>query len=174
MPSAMTLVSTVTVGAGGASTIDFTSIPQTGTDLLIVLSGRATAAQQDSFVNLSLNGSTTGFSGKQLDGNGTTVGTANTTRDIGKIPAASSLAGVFGNRSLLFPNYSSSENKSFSLESVTENNTTANSMHLTGGIWANTAAITSVSLSVQSSSFAQNSAASLYIITKGSGGATVS
>jgi hypothetical protein len=34
----MTALSTVTVGAGGAATIDFTSIPQTYTDLIVKIS----------------------------------------------------------------------------------------------------------------------------------------
>ena len=37
-----TLISSVTVGAGGASSIDFTSIPSTYTDLLVKISARST------------------------------------------------------------------------------------------------------------------------------------
>ena len=35
------LISTITVGSGGAASIDFTSIPQTYTDLLVKISLRA-------------------------------------------------------------------------------------------------------------------------------------
>ena len=37
-------IQTVTVGSGGAASIDFTSIPQTYTDLKIVLSARTNRA----------------------------------------------------------------------------------------------------------------------------------
>ena len=40
MADTYTLISSVTVGAGGASSIDFTSIPATYTDLLVKFSLR--------------------------------------------------------------------------------------------------------------------------------------
>ena len=48
-------IQTVTVGSGGASSIDFTSIPQTYTDLCLVYSARLTTT--DTNWRLKINGS---------------------------------------------------------------------------------------------------------------------
>ena len=42
MPVTYKPIATVTVGAGGAASIDFTSIPGTYTDLLVLISARST------------------------------------------------------------------------------------------------------------------------------------
>jgi len=168
----MTLVSTVTVGSGGAASIDFTSIPQTGTDLLVVYSLRSTSG--DNNVQMSFNSSTTSFTNKVLYGNGSTVSSGSNYAKAGYMPYSTDTSNTFGNNSIYVPNYTSSTNKSYSLETVTENNATSVAMALLAGLWSNTSAITSLSLIANSGSFAQYSTASLYTITKGSGGATVS
>ncbi len=61
-------LSTVTVGAGGSSTITFSNIPQTYTDLRIVLSART---DRSGFPNDNIrvypNGSSSRCQGKLLD-----------------------------------------------------------------------------------------------------------
>lgn len=172
----MTLVSTVTVGAGGAASIDFTSIPQTGTDLLIVVSGRTTDANVSASSNIKFNGSATGYSEKTLRGTGSGTDT-NSTSNLSALlysfyfPGSSATSNTFGNNVLYIPNYAGSTNKSTSADHVTENNATAAALGIVAGLWANTAAITQVTITAN---FAQYSTASLYTITKGSGGATVS
>ncbi len=66
----MTLVSTVTVGSGGASSIEWTSIPQSGKDLLILLSARAASNAIRNDVGVSFNGVTTNRTYRSLYGNG--------------------------------------------------------------------------------------------------------
>ena len=65
-------IAIVTVGAGGASSIEFTSIPQTYDDLYIVLSGRSTGVGGE--VRLSFNGTTTNYTTQYLQCN-TAAGT---------------------------------------------------------------------------------------------------
>jgi len=167
----MTLVSTVTVGSGGAASITFGSIPQTGTDIYILLSGRSLGSAA---FKIQFNSSSTGFTNRYLSGNGSSAGSyTDTTGYVGALAASTYTTSTFGNASFYIPNYSGSTNKSFSGDVVSENNTTLSYADITAGIWANTAAITSVTFT-QSSGFAQYSTASLYLITKGSGGATVS
>lgn len=174
----MSLVSTVTVGAGGAASIDFTSIPQTGTDLLVVSSVRSDSATITRVLYLNVNGSTTSYSDKTLNGTGTTVSsTTNIGGSIGvyggAIPAATAVANTFNNTSFYIPNYAGSANKTISADATQENNISAAQMNLVASLWSNTAAITSISLTT-SGNFVQYSTASLYTITKGSGGASVS
>ena len=174
----MTLVSTVTVGAGGAASIDFTSIPQTGTDLLIVISGRGTASVNNDNLSLTLNGNTGSiYTRKTLYGTGSGTGSATGTyaKFYGAAyPGASATSNTFGNVSFYIPNYANGANKSISVDSVTEHNGTEANQTISAGLFASTAAITSLALVAEGGNFAQYSTASLYTIQVGSGGATVS
>lgn len=170
----MTLVSTVTVGAGGIAQIDFSSIPQTGTDLIIYLSGRVTT---DGAVGIYFNGSNTSLSNRFLRGSGSAASSnVNAIGGyVGETGVDGQTASTFGNASIYIPNYAGSTNKSFSVDAVSENNATNAWQHLVAGLWSNTGAITSISLlAASSATFKQYTVASLYIVTKGSGGATVS
>jgi len=161
----MQLVSTVTVGSGGASSIEFTSIPQTGTDLLLVLSERHSV---DGNTRLTFNGSSSGYSMRRLSGTGSS---ANSNEYSGVFiymegQDASYTSNTFGNSAIYIPNYAGSANKTLSWDSVTENNSTTADQQIIAGAWANTAAITTVTLGLPSGVFQQNTTASLYIITK--------
>jgi len=167
----MTLVSTVTVGAGGAASIEWTGIPGSATDLLLVVSARSSSTSQ--YFTLRLNGSTANFSQKDLSGNGSTAASSGDTAvSVGAVQSGYT-ANTFSNTSLYIPNYAGSTNKSISVDYVSENNATATFMNIQAGLWSNTAAITTLTIAHSSQTFVQYSTASLYTITKGSGGATV-
>lgn len=177
----MELIATTTVGAGGALSIDFTSIPQSYTDLTLVVAARHTSSNSD-FGILQINGTTTNYSFRYLIGDGSSTG-SNTSSNIGltnsiwigNILGTSSTSNTFSNFRLYLPNYAGSANKIVSIESVNENNTTTAHQFFNAGLWSNTAAITSLSIKTYNDwTFAQYSTASLYGILKGSGGATVS
>ena len=139
--------STVTVGAGGAASIDFSSIPSTYTDLLLVISARSAYAAQYNFCALTFNGSATGYSARYISGIGTTVSSSTGYTDKFRIdaPAASNTASTFGSTQIYIPNYAGSTNKSVSMDWVYESNSTSNNeMQLQAGLWSNTAAITSI------------------------------
>lgn len=163
-----TLITSVTVGAGGAATIDFTSIPGTYTDLVVLLSARATSTTAT--ITLSINGSTTSFTGRYLQGNGASSTSTTSTTLIGNSDISTDTANTFSNLQLYIPNYAGSTNKSFSVDTVTENNAATAYTQIFAGLWSNTNAITQVTLNL--ANFAQYSTAYLYGLTKGSGGAT--
>ena len=165
---AMTLVSTVTVGAGGAASIEFTNIPQTGKDLLLVASARKTTATQGSSY-VELNGSTTGYTTRYLRGNGATVSSA-TSSAAGFyvdrwIPGSDWTASTFGNAAIYISNYTSSAAKSASIDSVSEQNTTTSYQTIHAASWTGTNPITSISFDISADNYAQYSTASLYIIS---------
>jgi hypothetical protein len=168
----MQLISSATVGVGGAATIDFTSIPGTYTDLVLVLSARATSTTAT--ITVAFNGSSASFTNIDLNGvAGFAPTSATGTTLVGYASTTSHTASTFGNLSIFIPNYAGSANKNFSVDSVQENNgAAAVNLTLFANRWANTAAITQITLSL--ANFAQYSSASLYGILKGSGGATVS
>lgn len=180
----LTLIATTTVGAGGASSIDFTSIPQTYTDLYVVYSlrsNRSSGGFSDGAL-MRFNGSTSAiYTTRTLVGNGSSASSltdASSTLGIyNYIGAVSNTAtsNTFGNGSAYIPNYAGSTNKSVSVDAVGENNNTTAYQGIISGIWASTAAITQVNLRPEIGTlYLEGSTASLYGITKGSGGATVS
>lgn len=158
-------ISTVVVGSGGASAIEFNSIPQSYTDLKIVVSARTTAAA--AYLALSYNGSTSNFSSRWLSGNGTTAGSfADTPRFGGTVVYNGWTVNTFSSHDIYIPNYTASNNKSTSIDSVTEQNATQSFAELTASLYSNTLAITSISLTTSSGNFAQYSSATLYGIRK--------
>ena len=175
----MTLVSTVTVGAGGAASIEFTGIPQTGTDLVLVYSIRTSRTSLDLLGAQFNNDTTSGnYVVRWLRGDGSTA-TSDTRSTLSGIYAgvandSSQTSNTFSNHSLYIPNYTSSSAKTVSDDSVEENNGSTAYMGISANRWSGTAAITSIKLlSLNASTLLQYSTASLYTITKGSGGATV-
>lgn len=174
----MTLISTVTVGAGGATGIAFSSIPQSYTDLMITFGARSNAATTFGVYLTVNNLGTSIYSWRRLWGNGSTVGSESSSATAlvfsETVPGADKTTNTFGNVSIYLPNYTdSTSNQLVSVDGVYENNATAAHQNLFAGLAATTSAITSISLDSQSGSFVQYSTASLYGILKGSGGATV-
>jgi hypothetical protein len=160
--------STVTVGVGGAASMAFSSIPATYTDLILVYSGRTSEPTGTFYeVSLTLNGSTTGFTAKQLYGDGSSAGSSSpTSRQAGLIGNVATTSNTFSNTQVYFPNYAGSTNKSYSVDSVTENNGTTSYQSMLAGLWTNTAAINSISIAPTSGNFVQYSTATLYGISK--------
>lgn len=163
------LIETKTLGTAAAS-IEFTSIPQDATDLLVLTALRFDIDLAD--VNLKLNGTTSGYSMRLMYGTGSSVASANNSSGAfvwaGFGNFSTSTASTFSNSQLYFPNYSGSSNKTVSIEGVTGNNAATNYQQITAGLWANTAAITTLNFSGGGSgNFVAGSTISLYKITKG-------
>lgn len=178
----MTLISTVTVGSGGANTVSFSSIPQTATDLCVLASVRATAS--NSGLAFWFNAYTgTGYSSRYLQGSNNFVNSSTNLGGTGQagfgaVPISSFTASTFSNSMLYIPNYAGATAKSFTSDTVTENNASLTNLIIDAGLWTGTAAISSITFAISGSGsnleLAQYSTFSLYSITKGSGGATVS
>ena len=171
MPSnTYTLISSVTVGAGGASSIDFTSIPATYTDLLLDLSirsNRATEVYDTGRIRFNSDSGSNYTASRRLYGNGSSAvsdAPAITNSGLFEMPtAAGATASTFGNIQIYIPNYAGSNYKSYSNDGVSENNGTAAYASLIAGLWNSTAAITAVNLLPYSGSqFVQYSTAYLY------------
>lgn len=165
------LISSVSVGSGGAANIDFTSIPSTYTDLYVLLSTRltSTGGAQDTTWLYSINGVTNAFTDRVIRADGSSTSSfvpSETPFYIGQSPTASGTVSTFSSHSLYIPNYANtSYNKYISVDSVQENNSTTAYTSLSTGVWASTAAITSLSFSTNSGSFAEYSTAYLYGIS---------
>lgn len=172
----MVKIQTITVGASGSASIEFTNIPQTFTDLKILLSTRANrAGEQVDLARITFNDSASGYSKRDLYGDYTAAYSSSSSGASsylpqGFSPASSATANTFSNNEIYIPNYTNSNSKSISTDIVTENNsTTANHGYLTisAGLWANAAAITKITIANHlGTGFAQFSSATLYGIKK--------
>jgi hypothetical protein len=168
MPNTLIPIQTFTLGANAAS-VTFSNIPQNYTDLKIVSSARTTGADTD-VIYISLNGSSSNFSGIYLQGagSGTPVSQA-LARFAGQVIGTSFTASTFANSEIYIPNAFGTTAKSFSVDTVTENNATLAYATLIYGLWnpATQAAITSITLTPGNGSFAANSTFTLYGISNG-------
>ena len=166
MATTYNLISSVTVGSGGAANIEFTGIPSTYTDLCLKLSGRSNRSQTTEFLSINLNSSASNFTAKYLEGTGASVYSGTDTTYIGSIPAATATSSTFGSFEIYIPNYAGSNYKSISSDSVSENNNSLAYADLIAVLWSQTAAITSVKLVTNNASnFVQYSTAYLYGIS---------
>jgi hypothetical protein len=169
MPNTYSLIASSTVGAGGASTIDFTSIPQTYTDLILKGSLRSNDSGSRVDLALAFNGSAISYSSRSVrNADGTaSSGTGGTTSiEAGRTPGATNTANTFSNFEFYIPNYTGSNNKSVSVDQVYENNGTNIYISLNAGLWSNTSAITSISIAANTGNYIQYSTAYLYGIIK--------
>ena len=157
--------STVTVGSGGAASIDFTSIPATFTDLIVKVSAFPTTGGTTQLkIQFNSTGGTA-YSDKVIEGagSGTPSSFARSAQAFIFVTAAdATTASTFGNTELYIPNYAGSTAKSVSIDSVTENNATTAYAALVAGLSTNTAAINAINLTLNATNFAQYSTASLY------------
>ncbi len=157
----MKAIQTVTVGAGGAASIDFTNIPQTYTDLHLLVSLREESSTS-AVAFIKFNNATANRSERYIQGNGSsaTSGTTSVLQFI--VCQPSDTASTFGNASIYIPNYTSSNFKSVSSDSVSENNATSAFSRLVAGLWADTSAINQITITTDTGDVAQYSTATLY------------
>lgn len=168
MPSTMTLINTISVGAGGVSSIDFTSIPSTYTDLYLKLSLRSSTANDRRILFARFNGVTSGYADKSIRGynNGIASQTdngGNNSIAVWDAPAANATSSIFSNIDIYVYNYTSSNSKSVLGDGAGENNSATLAITgLTTGLSNITSAISSISLFFDSGTLVQYSTASLY------------
>lgn len=173
----MTLIETKTLGTA-ATSIELTAIPQTFTDLLLLVSGRGNSGSGSTQLQIQFNGTGSGqYSDRTLGGSGSAAYTSSRTSQnvifTTIIPLASYTSNTFSNGSIYIPNYTAAVNKSVSIDGVLENNATAANAEIVAGLWANTAAITTINLQAGGTQFDVGSTVSLYGILKGSSNGVV-
>lgn len=166
-------IATVSVGAGGTSSIDFTSIPSTYKHLQIRLIARSAVANIQQNLQMRINGDTgSNYSWHQLIGDSQTAyaqSSANTTTitNIATVPGATEGANIFTVAVIDILDYADT-NKYKTIRSLNgkEDNTagtTNGTIALCSGGWRSTSAITSLSIySGGSANLVQYSQAALY------------
>jgi hypothetical protein len=171
-PSNYESIQTITVGSGGAASINFTSIPSTYKHLQIRGIGRATNSTGGNQAKLQMNGDTSSgsYAFHQLVGNGFTAsayGYGTGTVD-GMVPVIVTTSGlsasnIFGVTVIDILDYTSTQ-KYKTVRSFTGRDTNGGGdVQLTSGLWLSTSAITSLNILMQSAGdFAEYSTLALY------------
>jgi len=168
----MKLIESKTLGTAQAS-IEFTSIPQDGTDLVLLVSARTDAADgsDGAAVRVNPNGSTTSKTERLLRGTGSSVVSDTDTFFNLRANPSNFTANTFGNSSVYIPNYTGSSFKTMSVDAVNENNATSAQQEIRAWLWSETSAITSLTISaIGANQMVAGTTISLYKITKGSDG----
>ena len=172
MANTMTLIATSTVGAGGTSSISFSDIPQTYTDLKILASTRDTRnSPGPGYLQLTLNGSSSNFTyrfvGYYNSGPGDPGGTQAGSGAGNYVSFAAGIdnqsSGSYGNNEIHIARYASNLYKLISTEGVNQTNGAYpvwTNLHST--IWKTTSAVTSLSLVPGSGTFMQHTTVDLY------------
>lgn len=165
MATTCKLIAKQTLGSA-VSTISFSSIPGTYTDLVLIGSLRSTHSGAVDLL-ISFNSTTTGYSRRTLYTTGTSaLSFSDSLRTIGAIAGTNFTADTFSSTEAYIPNYSGSTNKSVSCTNAAENNGTSVWLEAQALLWSNTAAITAIDLSPSAGNFAVNTSVYLYGISK--------
>lgn len=174
MPKGMQAIYTQTVGSGGAGEINFLNIPQTYTDLKIVVSARSPYSTNPRiYMGMQFNGVTTSiYNNKVISGGGNSVSTGNnytgnTEFYIGEVNSSTSLANSYSTTTVDIPNYTAGYIKNMTSSTVYGNNIQEAFQVLCAGIFINPAPITSVRFYIGGgNTLSQHSTATLYGIAR--------
>jgi hypothetical protein len=155
-------IATATV-TGSASTISFTNIPQTFTDLLMSLSIRDNSGNQ-TFIAKVNNDTGSNYSRNWMYKDGSNV-IVNKTTGVSNISwysvGSPDTANTFANVQMYFPSYTSSFYKPIIVDSGASTNGTQALIKIPNFLWLSTSAITSFEIGL-SYNLAVNSSATLY------------
>ena len=152
MANTYTLIAGTTLGTATAN-IDFSSIPSTYTDLCLKVSFRSAAAALYDGLYLKINNSSSTFTYKAIQGNGAAASSfSGSVGYAGDLNANTSTASTFASAEFYIPNYTSSNYKSISIDSVGETNATTIYSHLVASLWSTTTAINQLTVYTQSGS----------------------
>ena len=174
MPVNHVLLETIELGQSAAS-ITFDNIPTSGySDLKIVSSIRSsrTSSTDGSHLVFKFNNNSDNlYSFKHIRGTGSAASSYSETNQTSlnlysQINSSSDTANNFSNNSIYIPEYRSGFNKTVIVDSIYENNATRGGQHLLSGVWASSAAITSIVIQEgTSNNFVAGSTFSLYGIS---------
>lgn len=171
MATTYTLIGKQTVGAAGTTSVVFSNIPQTYTDLLVKMSARTNDAGNYNDVDMDFNGeSSRQWRGLYAVTTSAASSSSTSFNIIGPANGAGSTASTFSNSETYIPNYTSTGVKSLSSDGVAENVSSSNwNTSFAANTITNSAAVTSITITPFSgNSFQQYSTFYLYGVSNSS------
>jgi len=171
MANTYTLIASNTLSSS-ASSITFSAIPNTFTDLVVKSSARSASSTSDrDGFKLSFNetlSSSTAYSSTQIYGDGSTASSTRSSNNDyiflrSHLDRNGLTASTFGNSEIYIPNYNASTTHPVGAFGVAENNATAGYLSAEGGLYGTAESITSIKLQTLSGSqFVSGSSFFLY------------
>lgn len=153
MPSPTYVAIAKTVLTGTQASVLFSAIPQTYTDLLLLISARSNVTAVEQYFGIVVNSIATSYTERILRGDGSAASSINDTSfgspgnwAAGFVAGANATASTFGNAEFYFANYTGSTNKVLSGTGIGENNAAAGAQMASGNLLSNTAAISSLTI----------------------------
>ena len=164
------LIEHIEVGAGGASSIEFTGIVQDAVDLKMVISARLNSSGISTEYKIQFNGNTGSvYSTRSIAGDGSSINyrAAGSTSFLENLSFQKNGAtsNTFGNGELYVSNYTGSLPKVASFMAVSENNASEAYQGVAAFATSDTSAITSIKVFGTTGNIMEHSTASLYKVT---------
>jgi hypothetical protein len=162
MANTFQFIQSVTVGAGNAANIEFTSIPATYSDLVIKISARTTGSNLTAYIDY--NNSTSNQTWQRLYNSSGTAGYDTNTRQLMQITddGGSYNSSIFASTEIYIPKYAGDKIKTSSVETVVVNDGTPYILQVIANRWSDTSAISSIKITPNAGSMKQYSTAYLY------------
>ena len=151
MPSTYTLISSNVLSSSAAS-VTFSAIPSTYTDLVLRISTRTDySGDYKNPIDITVNGSSTGYSVTSVFGTGTSAGSNRTSNRAywsrSYSNSALTTSNTFNSLEVYFSSYAGSAYKVSSAFGATEiNSATNNIVNAVANLWQDSAAISSITL----------------------------
>jgi hypothetical protein len=162
MAATYTPIASTTLGADASSVI-FSSIPSTYTDLVLIAFVRSTRAATGDTFRIRFNSDTaSNYSTTFVYGDGPAAGSSRLTSQTGvynRINAASVASGTFSPTIIHIMNYSNSTTYK---TTISRANSTSEEISLNASLWRNTSAITSITALVDNGNLLSGSTLNLY------------
>ena len=153
---------------GTQNPISFQSIPQTYTDLVVVINGRATgtSAEDTTLSYINSNTGTNNYSNTNFYTNGSSIISNRATNQVyfgfGTHPGGTATANIFGTEILHFLNYTNSTTFKTVLTQSSSDLNGSGSTFTTANLWRQTAAINRIDLYVSGPYWESGSTLTLY------------
>jgi len=156
---------TQTVGSGGAASVTFNNIPQGYTDLVVKISARTSYSAALQIVMTANSDSSSLYSTTYLYGSGSATSSSRQSATywlLGNLDNSTQTSNTFASIECYLPNYTSSNYKQMTVDSITENNATAADQWMIANLYRSTSAISSLSIGCFGQTILQYSSFSLY------------
>ena len=152
MASSRYLISSTTLGSS-TSSVSFSSIPSTYTDLVLRISGRTDAAGTVSSGYIQMNSVTSTYSYTFIRGDGASATSGNDSASyagfyIGGIDGGGATSNTFSNQEFYIPSYTASQAKPVGQSSSMETNASTAYTFGVAGLCSSTAAISSLTINL--------------------------
>lgn len=159
-------IATITVGAGGTATVDFSSIPSTFKHLQVRYILRDTYPATYDYASFKLNGATSGYSWHYMRGTGSAVsvgsGTSQSYIQNGVMPYANDLANSFGVGILDILDYANTSKYKTTRTLNGFDGNGSGAVSFSSGSYQSTSAVNQITFNSVGTAFAQYSSFALY------------